>query len=171
MKRFKIASVSSNIGAFGHRGYILIGPSGEAWEVQRTFNRKPTWEKGQVVEVSTVWHDGYHLQWASMGVECPRRLPNPPEAVLDEVWGDKAAKPKPNPRPILELVHNGDPFGGGFTARESKDDGETWFHRGGIGARTRQWWRQYARRHGYRLREATGQYNLRAEKNRATTPA
>ena len=73
-------------------------------------------------------------------------------------------------QPVLELSLNGDPFGSGFTACESYDD-ETWFYRGDIGAKPRRWWRDYARRYGYRLREATGQYSLRSEKNRATVPA
>jgi len=48
------------------------------------------------------------------------------------------------PRAILELSHNGDPFGGGFTASESTDGGNSWFYRGDIGARSRDYWRRYA---------------------------
>jgi hypothetical protein len=58
------------------------------------------------------------------------------------------------PRPILWLDHNGDPYGTGFTASESTDGGKSWFYRGDIGAQSRAWWRHYARRNGYTLREA-----------------
>ena len=57
-------------------------------------------------------------------------------------------------RIIIQLSHNGDPYGSGFVGSESRDGGESWFYRGDIGAQTRQWWRVYARRMGYRLREA-----------------
>lgn len=56
-------------------------------------------------------------------------------------------------KPVLGLSVNGDPYGGGFTASESRDGGKSWFYRGDIGARSRSWWRVYARRSGYVLRE------------------
>ena len=55
---------------------------------------------------------------------------------------------------ILELRPNGDPYGFGFEASESQDGGESWFYRGDIGSMPRSFWRSYARRHGYILREA-----------------
>jgi hypothetical protein len=58
------------------------------------------------------------------------------------------------PRTILELQHTGDPYGSGFEATESNDGGKTWFYRGDIGAMPRAWWRTYARRNNYTLREA-----------------
>lgn len=61
---------------------------------------------------------------------------------------------KPRHNGILELSHNGDPYGRGFTASESKDNGRSWFYRGDVGARSRAWWRYYARKQGYVLREA-----------------
>lgn len=61
---------------------------------------------------------------------------------------------KPKDKPILWLEHNGDPYGAGFTASESTDGGRTWFYRGDVGAQTRAFWRRYARRFGYILREA-----------------
>lgn len=57
-------------------------------------------------------------------------------------------------RPILELSHNGDPYGSGFSASESNDGGHSWFYRGDIGARPRAWWRDYALCNDYILREA-----------------
>lgn len=54
---------------------------------------------------------------------------------------------------ILELEHNGDPYGSGFVANESTNEGKDWFYRGDIGAQTRTWWRRYARKNGYVLRE------------------
>jgi hypothetical protein len=54
---------------------------------------------------------------------------------------------------ILQLAHNGDPYGGGFTATQSDTDGVSWFYRGDIGPMPRSFWRRYARLHGYTLRE------------------
>lgn len=56
-------------------------------------------------------------------------------------------------RPILALAHNGDPYGSGFTASESTDGGRSWVYRGDIGARPRSFWRRYARKGRYILRE------------------
>lgn len=58
-------------------------------------------------------------------------------------------------RPILELRHNGDSFGSGFEAIElDRPDANTGIFRGDLGARPRSWWRLYAARNGYKLREA-----------------
>ena len=73
----------------------------------------------------------------------------------EKIGGRYVHTPKPiRPRPILELQHNGDPYGTGFTATESTDGGHSWFYRGDVGAMPRAWWRTYARRNGYTLREA-----------------
>lgn len=56
-------------------------------------------------------------------------------------------------KPILELQCNGDPYGRGFVASESRDNGDSWFYRGDLGAMPRSFWRAYARRNGYTLRE------------------
>ena len=55
-------------------------------------------------------------------------------------------------RPIIQLTWNGDPYGSGFTG--SQDDGDGFYYRGDIGAMSRSWWRWYARRNGFILREA-----------------
>lgn len=55
---------------------------------------------------------------------------------------------------FLQLEHNGDPYGSGFTATElDRRDATIGVYRGDIGARPRSWWRAYARRNGYVLRE------------------
>jgi hypothetical protein len=54
---------------------------------------------------------------------------------------------------IIELQHNGDPYGSGFTGSESTDGGESWFYRGDVGAMPRWWWRNYCRRTNKILRE------------------
>ena len=63
-----------------------------------------------------------------------------------------AALPPSNPC-IIELTHNGDPYGRGFVGALTVDGGESWIYCGDIGARSRWWWRCYCRRHGYILRE------------------
>ena len=55
-------------------------------------------------------------------------------------------------RDIIEIHPNGDPYGKGFVGSESTDNGLTWFYRGDIGARPRDWWRFYARKEGAILR-------------------
>ena len=54
---------------------------------------------------------------------------------------------------IIEIRHNGDPYGCGFVGSMSTDNGDSWTYRGDIGAQSRQWWRAYCRRNGYTLRE------------------
>ena len=49
---------------------------------------------------------------------------------------------------IIEIRPNGDPYGKGFTALQSDNGGDSWYFRGDIGAKPRQWWRDYARRIG-----------------------
>lgn len=58
-----------------------------------------------------------------------------------------------DPPVILELQHNGDPYGTGFVGSESRDGGVTWVHRGDAGARSRDWWRREARALNAVLRE------------------
>lgn len=67
-------------------------------------------------------------------------------------WLRKAGYMAPA-KPILELQHTGDPYGYGFEAHESRDGGHTWFYRGDLGVRTRAFWRAYARRNHFTLRE------------------
>lgn len=54
--------------------------------------------------------------------------------------------------PVVEIQPNGDPYGGGWTGSETHDGGASWVYRGDVGARPRQWWRDYCRRTGRRLR-------------------
>jgi len=56
-------------------------------------------------------------------------------------------------RKIIELQHNGDPYGRGFVGSESPDNGNSWFYRGDIGAQSRAWWRYYCWKNNYILRE------------------
>ena len=57
---------------------------------------------------------------------------------------------------IIEISINGDPYGSGFVGTEYKDEAECetgiGVYRGDVGARPREWWRDYCRRNGYILR-------------------
>lgn len=54
----------------------------------------------------------------------------------------------------LVLSPNGDPYGRGFTATEMDNPSDnTGIYCGDIGAMSRSWWRNYARRNGYKLVE------------------
>jgi len=106
IKRFKVASVSSNANGFGLFGHILIAEDGEAWEVARGRSSGSPWEQGQVVEVPYVLdhydktdHDPWTNkpryvpggpQWHRLSCETPRRLPAAPPGVVAEVWGRAA---------------------------------------------------------------------------------
>ena len=54
---------------------------------------------------------------------------------------------------VIELQHNGDPYGTGFVGSQSRDGGVTWVYRGDAGARSRDWWRREARALNAVLRE------------------
>lgn len=69
-----------------------------------------------------------------------------------------AKKYKPY-KPLLELRPNGDPYGSGFNAIEySTKENELngiGVYRGDLGDQPRSFWRHYAKRNEYRLREYT----------------
>lgn len=81
-KKFKVASVSDNANEFGLRGHILIAEDGEAWEVGITGQFAKA--KGEVVRVNLDRNDA--PDWAFFGAELPKRLPNAPRNVVNEVW-------------------------------------------------------------------------------------
>ena len=73
-QRFTVIAKSSNIGAFGHRQYIMVADDGSAWKVHRIYLYP--WQIGEVVSVPLV--EGLP-DWCSIqGVECPQRIPNCP---------------------------------------------------------------------------------------------
>jgi hypothetical protein len=53
---------------------------------------------------------------------------------------------------IISIRTNGDPYDSGYVASESTDGGNSWFYRGDVGPRTRQWWRDYCRTNHFTLR-------------------
>lgn len=57
-------------------------------------------------------------------------------------------------RDIIEIQVNGDPYSGGYVGSHSCDNGNSWIYRGDIGARSREFWRNYCRNHKYILRYA-----------------
>ena len=58
------------------------------------------------------------------------------------------------PIQYIVLSRNGDPFGRGFTGTlMHKPDSDDGIYCGHIGARSRAWWRSYARSKGYKLIE------------------
>lgn len=81
-KSFKVASVSDNANGFGLRGHVLVAEDGEAWEVGITgqFARK----QGETVRLN-LDREG-QPDWAFFGAEIPRKLPNAPRNVVNEIW-------------------------------------------------------------------------------------
>lgn len=54
----------------------------------------------------------------------------------------------------LHLSYNGDSFGRGFVAMETENRNDTvGIYRGDIGARSRQFWRNFAKRNNFKLVE------------------
>ncbi len=84
-KEFKVVSRSHNANGFGLHGHILLARDGEAWEVARSVGSwNEDWDKGKVVNVIL---DNCNVPtWAFMNCEIPRRLPNAPQGVVDEVF-------------------------------------------------------------------------------------
>ena len=71
---FTVVAKSSNIGAFGHRQYVMVAQDGSAWKVHRIYLYP--WHIGQVVNVPLV---NGEPDWCSIqGVECPQRVENCP---------------------------------------------------------------------------------------------
>lgn len=83
---FIVAQKSQNVGSFGHYGYIMIAEDSSAWEVCRT-SAMP-WKEGERVQVPL---GQCQPNWASVCVETPRRLPNAPEALVKQFFGEKVA--------------------------------------------------------------------------------
>ena len=78
-QQFKVVAKSTKTGSFGHRQYILCAQDGSVWIVHRIYLYP--WQVGQVVNVPLL---NGEPDWCSMqGVECPERLPNCPQPVLE----------------------------------------------------------------------------------------
>lgn len=84
-KAFTVASVSDNTNSFGLTGMILVAADGEAYEVGASYMHVK--KKGDVVRVPVVGKTGRNF--ASLGFEIPRKLPDAPAGVIEEVWNYK----------------------------------------------------------------------------------
>lgn len=85
---FKIVTISKDANSFGLHGHILLSRTGEAWEVARSKGKwLPAWNKGDEIKVPYENTEGaQEYNWASVNCEIPKRLPNPPQKVIDEVF-------------------------------------------------------------------------------------
>ncbi len=80
-QRFTVVAKSSNLGAFGHRQYIMCAQDGSTWKVQRIYLY--AWAMGQVVNVPLL---NGEPDWCRIqGVECPERVANCPLDIVAEV--------------------------------------------------------------------------------------
>lgn len=82
---YRVVAVSDNTNSFGLEGIILMRRNGESWEVGRS--RYAGHEKlkvGDVVHVAQKHKEGALPSFD--GCEIPRRLPDPPEALVKKVW-------------------------------------------------------------------------------------
>jgi hypothetical protein len=71
---FTVMAKSSNIGAFGHRQYLMVAQDGSAFKVLRSYLY--SWDTGQVVNVPLV---NGEPDWCGIqGVECPERVEDCP---------------------------------------------------------------------------------------------
>ncbi|MCX7429378.1 MAG: hypothetical protein NTW96_27610 [Planctomycetia bacterium] len=81
-KTFAVAALSNSRNSFGLRGVVLIAEDGEAWEVG--VNHLCLLRQGSLVSVGV--RALGHRDWATLGFEIPRELPDAPKAVVDEAW-------------------------------------------------------------------------------------
>jgi hypothetical protein len=91
---FKVVAISSNRNSFGLRGMVLMAKNGVVYQVgTNDLNAKSV---GDEVHVPCNWDgvdaDGipqieHHFH--QFGWEIPERLPDAPDNVIDEVWGDR----------------------------------------------------------------------------------
>lgn len=85
-KDFKVVAVSKNTNSFGLHGVVMIAEDGEGWEAAHGPLELP--EQGDILQVSM---DDGGLNWAAVGFEIPRRLPQAPKDVVSQVWGQREA--------------------------------------------------------------------------------
>lgn len=89
-KRYKVAAVSSNVGAFGHRRPVLIAEDGEAWAIHVSISPGVRQlQRGDIIMLSKDRYDGGTIQPnanADIWFEVPERLPDAPRGVVAEVW-------------------------------------------------------------------------------------
>ena len=78
-QRFTVMAKSRNSGGFGHTQYILGAQDGAAWILHRIYLYP--WQVGQVVNVPLV--NGEPDWCVIQGVECPERLPNCLQPVME----------------------------------------------------------------------------------------
>jgi hypothetical protein len=78
---FVVVSVSANRNQFGLRGMVVVAPDGEAWEVGA--NDLSSKKKGEVIQVPLL---GRLRNFASLGFEMPKQLPDAPPEVVAAVW-------------------------------------------------------------------------------------
>ena len=81
--RFTAMTKISQLGGSGHRQYILGAQDGSVRIVHRIYLY--SWQEGQIVNMPLL---NGEPDWCAMqGVECPERLPNCPEPVLEACHG------------------------------------------------------------------------------------
>jgi hypothetical protein len=83
---FKVAAVSSNANSFGLRGMVLMARTGEAWQVG--VNHLNVKQVGHLVSGELIGEGGRYegRQFYGMEYEIPKKLPNAPSNVVEEVW-------------------------------------------------------------------------------------
>jgi hypothetical protein len=78
---FIVAAKSRKIGPFGHHQYIMVAEDGSAFNVGRTLTMP--WTVGEKIGVRLA---GGSPRWAGVFVECPIRLPDAPQQVVDDLF-------------------------------------------------------------------------------------
>ncbi len=91
IREFKVVSISTNRGSFGHSGHILLSEDGIAVEGDRQRNdinpTIPNLNRGDILKFR-VDDDGMPLDWHTHHFEfmAPARQGNPTQEVFDIVW-------------------------------------------------------------------------------------
>lgn len=81
-QQFKVVAKSDNTGSFGHYQYIVMAQDGSSYNISIIPSNR---NLSQGDTITTPLKDG-RPTWAGLNVECPTRVGDAPQSVIDEVW-------------------------------------------------------------------------------------
>jgi len=87
---FIIMAISSNTNSFGLNQFVFVSRSGEAW-IGLTSKLYCRHNQGDVITLP----EDCAAELSRLGFECPYKLPDAPQEVIDEAWyvGDDCTYP------------------------------------------------------------------------------
>jgi hypothetical protein len=90
-KEYRVAAVSVNVGAFGHKQATVVARDGEAWNLHFTWaGYRPVPKVGDVLALYSA--GGYPQPDARFWFECPERRPDASPVVVKLVWDPQSGE-------------------------------------------------------------------------------